>query len=199
MTAYTVVGNVKSRALRVLWMLEEIGQPYSLQVEMPRSDAVKALNPLGKVPVLIVDDIPLTDSTAILTFLADRHGALTFPAGTIERARQDGRTHFVLDEMDAVLWMAARHSFILPEEHRVPDIKPSLKWEFERSVTAFETLLGEGPFLMGETMTIADIIAAHCGGWAIGAKFPVESPVFRDYVERLRARPAFARALAAGS
>jgi glutathione S-transferase len=199
MTAYTVVGNVKSRALRVLWMLEEIGQPYSLQVEMPRSDAVKALNPLGKVPVLIVDDIPLTDSTAILTFLADRHGALTFPAGTIERARQDGRTHFVLDEMDAVLWMAARHSFILPEEHRVPDIKPSLKWEFERSVTAFETLLGEGPFLMGETMTIADIIAAHCGGWAIGAKFPVESPIFRDYVERLRARPAFARALAAGS
>jgi glutathione S-transferase len=199
MTTYTVVGNIKSRALRVLWMLEEIGQPYSLQVEMPRSDAVRALNPLGKVPVLIVDDVPLTDSTAILTFLADRHGALTFPAGTIERARQDGRTNFVLDEMDAVLWTASRHSFVLPEEHRLPEIKTSLKWEFERSVRSFETLLGDGPFLMGETMTIADIIAAHCGGWAVTAKFPLESPVFRDYVERLRARPAFARALAAGS
>jgi glutathione S-transferase len=180
-------------------MLEEIGQPYSLQVEMPRSDAVKALNPLGKVPVLIVDDVPLTDSTAILTYLADHHGALTFPAGTIERARQDGRTHFVLDEMDAILWTASRHSFILPEEHRVPEIKPSLKWEFERSLRSFETLLGDGPFLMGETMTIADIIAAHCGSWAVTAKFPLESPVFRDYVERLRARPAFARAVAAGS
>lgn len=199
MTTYTVVGNVRSRALRVLWMLEEIGQPYSFQVEMPRSDAVRALNPLGKVPVLLVDDVPLTDSTAILTFLADRHGALTFPAGTIARARQDGRTHFVLDEMDAILWTASRHSFILPEEHRLPEIKTSLKWEFERSVRSFEALLGDGPFLMGETMTIADIIAAHCGGWAVAAKFPLESPVFHDYVERLRARPAFARALAAGS
>ena len=199
MTTYTVVGNVRSRALRVLWMLEELGQPYMLQVEMPRSDAVRALNPLGKVPVLIVDGVPLTDSTAILTFLADRHGALTFPAGTIERARQDGRTHFVLDEMDAILWTASRHSFILPEEHRLPEIKSSLKWEFERSVRSFETLLGDGPFLMGETMTIADIIAAHCGGWAVAAKFPLESVVFREYVERLRARPAFARAVAAGS
>ncbi|MGI1662337.1 glutathione S-transferase family protein [Palleronia sp. KMU-117] len=199
MTRYTVVGHTKSRTMRVLWMLEEIGQPYDLRPELPRSEAVRALNPLGKVPVLIEGDAVLTDSTAILTYLADKHHALTFPAGTIDRARQDGRTQFVLDEMDAVLWTAARHSFVLPEEHRVPEVKPSLKWEFERSVRAFETLLGQGPFLMGEVMTIADIIAAHCGGWAIGAKFPVESPGFRDYIDRMRARPAFARASAAGS
>jgi glutathione S-transferase len=199
MTPYTVVGSPRTRTMRVIWMLEELGQPYTLQADPPQSDPVRRLNPLGKVPVLLVGDAVLTDSTAILTYLADRHDSLTFPAGTIDRARQDARTHFALDEMDSLLWTAARHSFILPEERRIPDIKPSLKWEFERSVARFEALLGDGPFLMGDTMTIADIIAAHCGGWAIAAKFPVESAVFRDYIDRLRSRPAYQRASEAGA
>lgn len=196
MNDYTVFGSTKNRGLRVIWMLEELGQPYRLQTDPPRSDAVRALNPLGKVPVLLDEDAVLTDSVAILTYLADKHGALTFPAGTLDRARQDARTLFILDQMDSLLWTAARHSFILPEELRLPEIKTSLKWEFERAIAHFETLLGDGPFLMGDTMTIADIVAAHCGGWAIAARFPMESDGFRAYVDRLRARPAFARAAA---
>ncbi len=196
MSGYTVYGSPRNRGIRVIWMLEELGQSYRLHTDPPRSDAVRAVNPLGKVPVLLDGDAALTDSVAILTYLADKHGALTFPAGTLERARQDARMLFVLDEMDSILWTAARHSFILPEEMRMPDIKTSLKWEFEQAIARFETLLGEGPFLMGDTMTIADIVAAHCGGWAIAARFPVESESFRAYVDRLRARPAFLRAAA---
>ena len=41
----------------------------------------------------------------------------------------------------------------------MPEIKDSLQWEFARSADSFETLAGDGPFLMGETMTIADILA----------------------------------------
>jgi glutathione S-transferase len=196
MSGYTLYGSTRNRGMRVIWMLEELGQPYRLHTDPPQSDGVRAVNPLGKVPVLLDGDAVLTDSVAILTYLADKHGALTFPAGTLERARQDARTLFVLDEMDSLLWMAARHSFILPEERRMPEIKTSLKWEFEQAVARFETLLGDGPFLMGDTMTIADILAAHCGGWAIAARFPVESERFRAYVDRLRARPAFLRAAA---
>lgn len=198
MTTYTLVGAPRTRTMRVTWLLEELGQPYTLQVNLPQSDSVRRLNPLGKVPVLRTGDDVLTDSTAILTYLADRHGQFTFPAGTVDRARQDARTHFVLDEMDSLLWTAARHSFILPEEWRVPDIKPSLRWEFERSVARFEKFLQDGPFLMGETMTIADIIAAHCGVWATAARFPVESEIFRSYVDRLQSRPAYLRASVAG-
>ena len=192
---YTVIGNTKSRTLRVLWMLEELGARYEHRPESPRSDAVRALNPTGKIPVLLDNDVALTDSTAILTFLADRHERLTFPSGTIERARQDAATQFILDEMDAVLWMAARHSFILPEHLRVPQIKDSLKWEFDRAQTRFAQMLGDRPFVMGDAMTIPDILAAHCGGWAVTAKFPVSEPKFRTYVDRLRSRPAFQRAL----
>lgn len=194
---YTVIGPVKSRALRVLWMLEELGEPYEHRPEAPRSDAVRALNPSGKVPVLLADGAAITDSTAILQFLADRHGRLTHEAGTLERARQDGMTHFVLDEMDAILWTAARHSFILPEERRLPEIKDSLKWEFTRSLERLEERLGDQPFLMGEEMTVPDILCGHCGNWATNARFPVpeEGPV-AAYFQRLRDRPAFGRAVA---
>ena len=194
MTAYTVIGSRKNRGFRVIWMLEELGVPYDVRPDGPRSDAVRNLSPLGKVPILIADGTALTDSVAILAYLADRHGAQTFPAGTLERAKQNGLMQFVVEEMDSVLWTASKHSFVLPEEHRVPEVKPSTKWEFSQSVERFVTLLGDGPFLMGETFTITDIVAGHCGGWASVARFPVTSDPFRAYIDRLRARPAYKRA-----
>lgn len=193
---YTVIGTGKSRALRVIWMLEELGVPFEHVSAPPRSEGVTAVNPAGKVPVLVVDGVPITDSTAILTFLADRHGRLTHPAGTLDRARQDSLTQFLLDEFDAALWMAARHSFILPEELRHSAIKDTLKWEFARSCATLVGRMGSGPFLMGAEMTVPDIILTHCLGWAEGAKFPVEVPALRDYAAAMRARPAFQRAAA---
>jgi len=190
---YTVIGPTMTRAYRVLWMLEELGQPYAHEPHPPRSAAVRAHNPLGKVPVLLVDGTALTDSTAILTFLADRHGTLTHPAGSLARARQDAHTQFVLDEMDALLWMAARHSFVLPEEQRVPAVKDSLKWEFARSCDRLAERLGEGTYLMGDEMTVPDILAAHCLSWSRAAKFPVENDAATAYVKRVRERPAHRR------
>lgn len=190
---YEVVGSVKTRAFRVLWMLEELGLEYHHLDVMPRSPELQKYNPTGKAPVLLVDGEPVIDSTAIITFLADKHGALTYPAGTLERARQDAFTHFVLDEMDAVLWTGARHSFILPEEKRVPAVKDSLKWEFERSQAVFLERMGDGPFLMGDKMTVPDIIAAHCVAWAMVSKFPLLDD-FKAYGKRLSQRDAYQRA-----
>ncbi|MFV0303021.1 MAG: glutathione S-transferase family protein [Paracoccus sp. (in: a-proteobacteria)] len=191
---YTVIGTVNSRTLRVLWMLEELGMSYQHVPANPRSDGVIAFNPAGKVPVLVADGTPITDSTAILTFLADHHGALTYPAGSIERARQDSLTQFILDEFDAALWTAARHSFILPEELRLSAIKNTLRWEFERSQKTLHHRMAEGEFLMGERMTVPDIILSHCLTWALTAKFPIVEARLSDYLDRMRIRPAFLRA-----
>jgi len=195
---YTLIGTIPSRAFRVLWMLEEIEEPFTHVNSGPRSAEARAANPAGKVPVLIADGVALTDSSAILAYLADRHARLTYPCGTIERARQDGFMHFINDEFDACLWTAARHSFVLPEERRVPEIKPALKWEFARSVDELMRRMDDGPFLMGEKMTIADILATHCGNWAFGAKFPLENEAFNAYLARMRDRPAFQRVRAMG-
>ena len=191
-----VFGSVKSRAMRVIWMLEELEVPFEHVPAAPRSADVMALNATGKVPVLLADGVPITDSTAILTFLADHFGRLTAPAGSLERARQDSMTQFLLDEFDAVLWMASRHSFVLPEHLRLPAIKDSLKWEMELSQNSLLARMGEDAFLMGAQMTVPDIILTHCLSWAIAAKFPVETPALVAYAKRMRARPAFKRAAA---
>lgn len=193
---YTVIGTVKSRAARALWMLEELELPYEHIPAAPRSADVVEFNPAGKVPVLIDDGTPITDSTAIIQYLADRHGRLTHTAGTLDRARQDSLTQFLLDEFDAALWMAARHSFILPQEMRMSAIKDSLKWEFERSQKVLVHRMGDGPFVMGERMTVPDIILGHCLGWALSARFPLVEHRLTDYFERIRARPAYQRAMA---
>jgi glutathione S-transferase len=178
-----------------LWLLEELGQPFGHNPAAPHSAEVRAHNPTGKVPALIDGDATVTDSTAILTYLADKHGQFTAPPGTIARAHQDSVTHFVLDEMDAVLWTAARHSFILPSEMRMPAIKDSLKWEYARSLTRLAARL-QGPFIMGDQMSLPDIIATHCLGWGLSIKFPEPDALLTAYLARMRARPAYLAAAA---
>ena len=131
---YDVIGSRASRAFRVLWLFEEMGLDYNHLPVAPRSAEALAVNPSGKIPALREGDQVLTDSSAIMTYIADKHQQMTHPAGTSARARQDALTHQILDEVDAVLWTAARHSFVLPEEHRVPAVKESLKWEYARNV-----------------------------------------------------------------
>ena len=193
---YQVIGTARSRARRVLWMLEELGLSYEHVAENPRSPDVLALNPAGKIPILIVDGTPITDSTAILTYLSDHHGALTHPAGTLARARQDSLTQFLLDEFDAALWLAARHSFVLPEEFRIAAIKNSLRWEFERSQKVLAHRMSDSGFIMGVKMTVPDIILADCLGWALVAKFPIVEHRLTVFLDMMRARPAYQRAFA---
>jgi len=193
---YQLIGSLRTRTVRVLWALEELGVEYEHLPAPPRSAEVRALNAAGKVPILVVDGVPITDSTAIIQYLADKHGALTFPAGTLERARQDSLTQFLLDEFDANLWTASRHSFVLPEELRVAAIKPTLMWEFERSQKTLVERMGQGPFLMGDRMTVPDIILTQCGTWAAEAKFPISEPKLEHYFARMRERPAYLKVFA---
>lgn len=192
---YTVIGHPKNRALRITWMLEELGQPYDFEMHMPRTPEMLAANPSGKGPVLRVDDTLIIDSVAALTFLTDKHAQHTYPAGSKERGQQDSFLHFALDEMDAVLWSAAKATFVLPEEHRVEAIKATNKFEFERSMDWLDARLGDGPWLMGETFTVPDLVMGHCANWAKNSKFGLGPARVEDYLERCLARPARAKAL----
>ncbi|WP_415401221.1 glutathione S-transferase family protein [Tateyamaria sp. SN3-11] len=194
---YKVIGTVKSRAMRVMWTLEELGQPYTLVEATPQSDIARQYNALGKIPALIDGDDVLTDSVAIMTYLADKHAGLTAPAGTPARARQDAMTLWLIDELDAALWTNTKHSFALPEKLRVPDIKPTLHKEFARNTDKFAGFLeASGDFIMGDEITVPDILAVHCFGWAFGAQFPELPEPVKAYSKRLRARPAFRAAAA---
>ncbi|WP_380055754.1 glutathione S-transferase family protein [Falsihalocynthiibacter sp. SS001] len=190
---YKIYGSLRSRAIRVLWLLEELGVSYEHIEAAPQSDQIREISSVGKIPALVVEGTILTDSVAIMSFLSDRHEACTMPAGSIERGIMDGHLHFINEEMDHVLWGATKHNYMRPPQTLEPEIREQLEAEFIVSQERFMERLGAGPFLMGETFTIADILAAHCGGWAIGAKFPIVNKGFREYVSEMRARPAFQR------
>lgn len=192
---YTLIGSALTRAARTIWMLEELGQPYEHHAVKPYDAKVLAHYPRGKVPVLLVGDEAITDSTAIMQFLADRHGKFTEPAGTVARAKQDAMTHALLDELDAVLWTAARHSFILPGERRVPEVKDSLRWEFDQNLKNIANRMGDAPFVCGDEMTVPDFVLEHCLLWARGAKFEVTEQKMLDYHARMKSRPALKIAL----
>jgi glutathione S-transferase len=194
---YTLYGQVKSRAMRPLWLLEELEVPFEFEPVLPRSPEARALSPAGRIPILRADGAILTDSVAMMTFLADRHGAFTEAPGTVARAQQDAATNTLLETFDAVLWAYAKHSFTLPEAQRVPEVKPSLRWQFARQADAMAERLGDGPFLLGAEMRLPDILLAHCCGWAAGLTFDLPSRL-RAHMTRMRARPAFRRAIAHG-
>jgi glutathione S-transferase len=188
-----VLGTVQSRAFRVWWALEEMGREYERQIALPQSPEVRTLNPLGQVPVMVDGEEVLTDSLAILNYLADREGALTYSVGTPERARMEARINFVLTEMEAPIWLMARHGFVLPKDQRVKGMRPICEAEFARGEKKFAALLGDAEFLAGDRVTLADIIAGQVIAWARMAKMPL-APESAAYLARMEARPAWQRA-----
>lgn len=193
---YKLVGSPKTRAFRVLWMLEELGVGYDVDPAGPHSEAMLAANPSGKVPAFVADDQVIINSTAIIQFLADRHGKFTFPAGSIERAQQDSWTHFALDDIDSALWFNAKNTFVLPEELRSETARKACRYEFDKALAIMETRLGDKTYVMGDDFTVPDLILGHCAGWAInGAGWTIASKPVAAYFERVRSRPACIKAL----
>lgn len=194
-----MIGSIRTRALRVVWALEELGLPYELDPAPPRSEAARAHNPSGKIPSLVVGEAALTDSVAIVQYLADANGAMTHPAGSLARGLQDGVTQFACDEVDGPLWLAARHSFVLPEAERLAGVKAAARRDFAAAMETLALRLGTREFVAGDGFTVPDLILGHCAGWALAAKFALPGGPVGDYFRRLRARPALKRAMQAGA
>lgn len=192
---YQVIGHPRTRTMRVYWMLEELGQEYEIIIAPAHSKAAMAANPSGKVPALNVGGQVITDSVAIMQFLADRHGALTFPCGSIERAQQDSFTQFGNDEMDSVLWNATKHKAYYPEELRVPAAIKGAKYDFTNAMKTLEARLGDNTFVMGEQITVPDLLLGHCAGWAKGLGFELPEGKLGEYFKRVRGRRAFKNAM----
>jgi glutathione S-transferase len=184
-----------SRATRVAWALEEAGADWRHEAVDPRSDAYGAINPYRKVPALSIDGTVLTESAACCLWVADAfpEAELAPAAGTLARADHDRWVHFVISELEQPLWTKAKHTFALPEAHRVDGLKPTLGYEFEKAAGIIERRLGGGQHMVGDRFTIADLMVAHTGFWAMQARFELP-PAFAAMTMAHGSRPALARA-----
>ena len=196
---YMALGSRGSRVSRVLWMLEELGEPYEFVEIKLRSDEAYANNPSGKVPILVDGSLKITDSAAICVYLADKHADRNMGAnpGLAGRAEMDSWMHFAQSEFEAPLWNKLRHRFLLPKNVRV-DVGPATAHDFANEVKALEGKLDGRAYALGDRFSAVDVMLGDMGGWARAGKFPVESDAVNAYFDRVLSRPARARSQANG-
>jgi len=199
---YQLYGMPRTRTTRVVWALEELGAEYRYHlVDLLKGEGQspehQKLNPFGKVPVLVDGELVLTESAAICTYLGDQfpESELVPRTGTVDRAKYDQWCYFVLTELEQPLWTAAKHRYVYPKEKQVPAILEVTPWEFGRAAAVLAKSLEGCEYLVGNSFTMADILAAHTLGWARGFKVPHGIPSLDGYEQRLRSRAAYARAL----
>jgi glutathione S-transferase len=189
--------NPMSRGRMVRWMLEEVGQPYETKLipygpEM-KSPAYLAINPMGKIPVLVHDHTVITETAAIIAYLADAfpEADLAPTPGTRERGPYYRWLFFGAGPFEAAVMDRALGVQIPPER------KGSVGYgSLEEVLATLEAALHPGPYLLGDTFSAADIYLGsqigHC--LRFGAIEP--RPAFVSYVQHLLARPAAQRAAA---
>lgn len=193
-------GSRNSRSLRCVWALEEANATYDYQrVWMTKGDGqkpeFKAVNPAGKIPVLQDGALTLTESVAIMFYVADKFPqAGLIPADAIARAEMYRWIFYAVSEIEPHLWAIAQHRFALPEDKRVPALEPTAAWQLARALRAIEKRLAHAPYMAGDAFSLADILCFHCLTWTLSAKLDGVGEASIAYVDRLRSRPALQRA-----
>jgi glutathione S-transferase len=184
-----------SRSSIVLWMLEELGEPYDIKLlKLSAGDNLKpdylAINPMGKVPTIKHGDTVISESAAICTFLADEYpkAKLNIPVGA------PGRGVYLK-------WLFFGPSCIEPA---IIDRASPRKEEARRAMLGygdFDTVMNvtakaveKGPWLMGEQFTAADVIIGSNIRFGMMFKMLPERKEFLDYSARIAARPGAQRA-----
>ena len=118
------------------------------------------------------------------------------PPGTAARAKYDQWCYFVLSELEQPLWTKGKHTFILPEDKRVPAIIETAKWEFGKALNILSRGLEGNRYILGDTFSAADILIGHTLTWAVTAKQPIEFQNVKDYAKLIQGREAVQRAVA---
>ena len=197
-----------SRSIRPLWTMEEMGLDYELEVMQfpPRflHAGYTDINPIGTVPFFTDDAggadsmIQMTESAGISQYLVDRYGPTSLAVGTNEPGYGDYLNW--LHRSDATLTfpqtLVLRYTILEPEATRLPKVAEDYtKWFYSR-LRSVELATAHNEFLVANRFTIADIAVgfalqlSESLGLADGFK-----PNTKAYYERLKARPAFQKAI----
>lgn len=182
-----------TRSQRPLWTLLELDVSFESIAgrDLIRSERLRAVHPLGKLPALKDDGRPLFESAAICTWLADSQPekGLISPSGTWERALHDQWVAFTLSELEAHLWSTFRNTVVYPEEERVSAISKQNEAESKRALVVFDDHLAEHDYLVGNAFSVTDIIVGFAVNWARRQRLTGDFTNVQRYNQRLLDRP----------
>jgi len=184
-----------TRSIRALWGLRELDAEFefvtvNLLAGENRSPDFLRLNPTGKVPVLVDGDLVLTESAAIVLYLAEKYPSKgLLPRDLKQRAEAYRWVMFAVTELEQPLWRISRHTFIYPEEKRLPADIALARGEFVATAAVLDRHMEGRRFIVGGTMTVADCVTAYLMDWANEQHLLDGCPQLGAYLERMYARP----------
>ena len=188
-------GTPPTRAVRVIWLLNELGLEYELlPVDIlkgeNRSQDFLSLNLAAKVPVLVDGSFVLTESAAIQLYLAEKNPQAGYIPLTVEgRAQMYRWIFFLMTEIEQPLWRIARHTSLYPEDKRLPQDVDLAREECMQMVAVLEQHMKEREFIIADRLSVADFNAAYTLDWANEAKMLGNAPRLREYLRSMYARP----------
>jgi len=183
-----------TRSLRALWGLRELGVefefvPVNLQVGEHRRPDFLALNPAGKLPVLVDGDLVLPESAAIVLYLAEKYPEKgLMPAKLEQRAEVYRWVLFAVTELEQPLWRMAKHSFIYPEHERLPRDIDLARDDFTAMAAVLERHMEGRQFIVGDRVTVADCVTAYLMDWANERQLLDGFPSLKAYLQRMYER-----------
>ncbi len=191
-----------TRAMRAHWVALELGLDYECHAIGSRSGETKTaeytrLNPKQKIPVLQHGDLVLSESAAIVQYLTETYPTppdFFVPANAAERAKLNEWCFFIMMELDAhTLYVMRRHDGLKEIYGAAPVAVDSAREYFLKYLDAMTPRI-EGPYVMGEKFSVADVLLMTCLDWALAydIALPPAIMAYRDHVAR---RPAYQRAL----
>lgn len=192
-----------TRSIRVRWVLQELGVEFeAISINMRagehRTPDFLTINPTGKLPVLIDGEHIITESVAIALYLGEKYPESNLvPTDLLLRAQLYRWLLFTATELEQPLWRIARHTFIYPEELRLPAEIPLARQDFTSMAVVLENHLLDRQFVVGEHVTVADFVLAYTLDWANEVQLLATFPTLVDYMERIYKRPKASGRIAA--
>ena len=188
--------NPRSRSQMVHWMLEEASAPYRIvpidfEKGEHKASAFLAINPMGKLPTIVHRGVVVTETAAIIAYIADN-----FPKAGLAPEPEDARRGAYYRWL--FFGAGCFEPALLDKMMKRPEVerKAAVGWgSYEEVLAALKTALAGGPYLLGETFSAADVYVGSEIRFAMmfGAPGLKGEKVFDDYVARLSARPAAQR------
>ena len=200
----TVYHLATSRSERIVWLLEELELPYTMEwfdrgPDRLAPDALKGPSPTGKAPAIRDGDVVMAESGAIVSYVLARHGGgglLPAPTDTDFPAYQFW-LHASEGSLGANLLREMAITRVMPEASAHPDLA-RIRHNVRDGLALVEHTLGRSPFIAGARFTGADIMMPFW--FTTAARFiPLDLapyPNIRAYVARIGDRPAYRRAMA---
>jgi glutathione S-transferase len=191
--AITLYHHPYSRAANAVWMLEELETPYELRyVDLmsgaQKSPEILALNPMGKLPILVDDGQVVTEGAAIALYLADRYGYGRL-APRVDDPARGTYLRWTLFAPSVIEPGAMAKAAGWPVKHG------QAGWgSYEAMLAAMESAVADRQYILGDTFSMADVVFGATVRYMLSFKMIEPRSAFTAYAERLAARPALKRA-----